>query len=143
MLSPRNNCNHSDVMRGSLSGDWRSSEIVDFSVISSYLHGHDEWAIRAAAGPLKRLKTATAPVLMPGAHARAPSIDGMSAPRAVCEAIAPLAADATCLDCGSAAKTLVRACCGRLSVATGTARARWLRWRAVSCWAEMLPIIHA
>jgi hypothetical protein len=60
-------------------------------------------------------------------------------PRAVYEAVRSAAADSSCFGSGSAAKTLVRACIGRLFVVAGTARARWLRQLAAVCWAEMLP----
>ena len=60
-------------------------------------------------------------------------------PRPVCEAARSAAADSPCLGSGSATKTLVRLCIGRLSVVAGTARARWLRQLAGACWAEVLP----
>ena len=60
-------------------------------------------------------------------------------PRPVCEAARSAAADSPCLGGGSATKTLVHPCIGRLSVVAGTARARWLRQLAAVCWAEMLP----
>ena len=84
-------------------------------------------------------KTAKAPVLMAEAWTRTPSIGrtGMLTP--VCEAARLAPADAACLGSGSAARTLVHPCIGRLSVAGGTARARWLRQLAAVCWAEVLP----
>eukprot|EP01044_Picomonas_judraskeda_P036956 COSAG03_NODE_16557_length_398_cov_0.842809_1_plen_61_part_01 len=57
--------------------------------------------------------------------------------RSVCEAASSAAADPPCLGSGSATKTLVHPCIGRVSVAAGTARARWLRQRAAVCWAEV------
>ena len=85
-------------------------------------------------------KTAKAPVLMAEAWTRTPSIGrtGMLTP--VCEAARLAPADAACLGSGSAARTLVHPCIGRLSVAGGTARARWLRQLAAVCWAEVLPV---
>ena len=59
--------------------------------------------------------------------------------RPVCEAARSAAADSPCLGSGSAAKTLVQPCIGRLSVVAGTAGARWLRQLAAVCWAEVLP----
>ena len=55
------------------------------------------------------------------------------------EAARSAAADSPCLGSGSASKTLVHACIGRVSVAAGTARARWLRQVVTACWAEVLP----
>ena len=60
-------------------------------------------------------------------------------PTPVCEAARSAPADAACLGSGSAARTLGHPCIGRLSVAGGTARARWLRQLAAVCWAEVLP----
>ena len=59
--------------------------------------------------------------------------------RPVCEAARSAAADSPCLGSGSATKTLVHPCVGRLFVVAGTACARWLRQLAAVCWAEMLP----
>ena len=70
-----------------------------------------------------------------------PSIERTTMLRPVCEAAKSAAVDAACLGSGSAAKTLVHTCLGRLSVAAGTARARWLRQLAAVCRAEVLPII--
>ena len=59
-------------------------------------------------------------------------------PRALCEAIEAAAVDAACLGSGSAAKPPFATCVGRLSVADGTARARWPRQVAAPRWAETL-----
>ena len=58
--------------------------------------------------------------------------------RPVCGVARSAPADAACLGSGSATRTLVHACIGRLSVVAGTARARWLRQLAAVCWAEVL-----
>jgi hypothetical protein len=87
---------------------------------------------------LKPTKTATAPVLMTQACFRAPSIGRTGVSRALCEAARSAVADSSCLGSGSAAKTLVRPCIGRLSVAAGTARARWLWQLAAACRAAVL-----
>ena len=88
-------------------------------------------------------KTAATPVLMAEAWVRAPSIGKTGAPRALCEAAASAAADTACLGRGSATKTQVRLCFGRLSVVAGTGRARWL-WQLVAvCWAEVPSIVAA
>ena len=50
------------------------------------------------------------------------------------------AADAACLGCGNATRTVVRSCIGRLSVVAGTAHARWCSPFAAVCWAEVLPV---
>ena len=84
-------------------------------------------------------KTAEAPVLMAEAWARTPSIARTGMPRPVCEAARSAAANSPYLGSGSATKTLVHACIGRLSVVAGTARARWMWQLAAVCWAEMLP----
>ena len=63
--------------------------------------------------------------------------------RPVCETARSAAADSPCLGSGSATKTLVHACIGRVSVAAGTARARWLRQLAAACWAEVSPTTTA
>ena len=60
-------------------------------------------------------------------------------PRPVCGAASSAAADSPCLGSGSATKTLLHPRIGRLSVAAGTARARWLRQLAAVCWAEEPP----
>ena len=92
---------------------------------------------------LKRRKTGRTPVLMVGAWVRAPSIGRSEPPGAACLAARSATAYAACLGSGSAAKTLARACIGRLSEPAGTGRARWL-WRlAGSCCAEVLPITIA
>jgi hypothetical protein len=67
----------------------------------------------------------------------------MAPSRLVCEAARSAPADAPCLGSGSAARTLVRACFGRVSVVGGTARARCLRQLAAVYKAEMLPAINA
>ena len=59
----------------------------------------------------------------------------------MCEATRSAAADTACLDCGSAAKTLVGACIGRLSAAAETGRAHWPWQLPVSCWGEVLPTV--
>eukprot|EP01047_Picozoa_sp_COSAG01_P107481 COSAG01_NODE_36497_length_517_cov_0.308612_1_plen_117_part_10 len=63
--------------------------------------------------------------------------------RPVCGVARSAPADAACLGSGSATKTLVHACIGRLSVVAGTARARWFSPFAVVCWAEVLPVAAA
>ena len=80
-------------------------------------------------------------MLVVGAWVRAPSIGRSKPLGAVCVAARSAAAYAACLGSGSAAKTLVHACIGRLSEPAGTGRARWLRRLAGSCCAEMLPDI--
>ncbi len=77
---------------------------------------------------------------MAGAWVRAPSIGRTAPSRALCEVARSSAADSPCLGCGSAARTLVHACIGRLSTVAGTARARWLRQLVAVCWAEALLI---
>ena len=69
------------------------------------------------------------------------SIGRTGMPRPVCEAARSAAADSPCLGGGSATKTLVHPCIGRLSVVAGTARARWMWQLAAVCWAEVLPFI--
>ena len=96
-----------------------------------------------ALGALKRTQTGRAPMLMVGAWVRAPSIGRSKPPGAVCLAVRSAAAYAACLVSGSAAKSLVHACIGRLSEPAGTGRARWLRRLAGICCAEMLPITAA
>ena len=59
--------------------------------------------------------------------------------RPVCGVARSAPADAACLGSGSATKTLVHRCIGRLSVAGGTARARWLRQLATAACATVLP----
>ena len=78
-------------------------------------------------------------MLMVGAWVRAPSIGRSEPPGAVCLAARSAAAYAACLVSGSAAKSLVHACIGRLSEPAGTGRARWLWLHAGSCYAETLP----
>ena len=63
--------------------------------------------------------------------------------RPVCGVARSAPADAACLGSGSATRTRVHACIGRLSVVAGTARARWLRQLAAICWAEVLPVTAA
>ena len=63
--------------------------------------------------------------------------------RPVCGVARSAPADAACLGSGSATRTLVHACIGRLSVVAGTARARCLRQLAAVYRAEMLPAINA
>ena len=80
---------------------------------------------------------------MAEAWARTPSIGRSEPPGAVCLAARSAAAYAACLGSGSARKTLVRACIGRLSEPAGTGCARGL-WRlAGSCRAEMLRVASA
>ena len=88
-------------------------------------------------------KTATAPRLIAEAWSRTPSIGKTGMPKPVCEAVRSTPADVPCLGSGSAARTLVQPCIGRVSVAAGTARARWLRQLAAICWAEVLPVTTA
>jgi hypothetical protein len=76
--------------------------------------------------------------MMAGAWVRAPSIGRKGVSRALCEAATSAAADTACLGCGSATKTRVRPCFGRLSVVAATGRARWLWQIVVACWAEVL-----
>jgi hypothetical protein len=70
---------------------------------------------------------------MAGAWVRAPSIEIMVPFRALCEAATAAAAEVACLGCGSATRTLVRACIERASEVAGTARARCLRQLAAVC----------
>ena len=121
--------------------------------------GTHEWGPNAAAaaaaaagrlprpdgclGALKRTKTGRAPMLMVGAWVRAPSIGRSEPPGALCLGARSAAACAACLGGGSAAKSLVRACIGRLSEPAGAGRARWLRRLAGSCCAEVLPVTAA
>ena len=97
-------------------------------------------AERSSAGGGRRhaRKTAKAPVLMAEAWARTPSIGRTGMPRPGCEAGRSAAAESLCLGSGSAAKTLVHARIGRLSVVAGTVRARWLRQLTTGCWAEVV-----
>ena len=88
--------------------------------------GAAERSAAAGAGRHAR-KTAKAPVLMVEAWARTPSIGRTGMLRPVCGVARSAPADAACLGSGSATRTLVHACIGRLSVVAGTARARWLR----------------
>ena len=97
----------------------------------------------AAGGRRHARKTAKAPVLMAEAWARTPSIARTGMPRPVCEAARSAAANSPYLGSGSATKTLVHACIGRLSVVAGTARARWMWQLAAVCLAEMPPITTA
>jgi hypothetical protein len=78
-------------------------------------------------------------MLMAKAWAHTPSIGRMGAPRPVCEVTRSAATDSPCLGSGSATKTLVHACVGRISVVAGTAHARCLWPLAVSYWAGVLP----
>ena len=88
---------------------------------------------------LNARKRAKVPVLMAEAWTRTPSIGRTGLLRPLCEVARSDRADSSCLGSGSAAKTLIPACIGRLSVAAGTARARWLRQLGTACWAETLP----
>ena len=63
--------------------------------------------------------------------------------RPVCEAPRSAAADSPCLGSGSATKTLVHPCIGRLSVVAGAACTRWLWQLAEVCWGEVLPVTTA
>ena len=86
-------------------------------------------------------ETAATPVLMAGAWVRAPSIARTGVSRGLCEAAASAAADTACRGRGSATKTRVRPCFGRLSMVAGTGCARWL-WQVVApCSAEVLPMV--
>ena len=91
---------------------------------------------------LKRTKTATAPVLIPGAYVRAPSIGRNGASRALREATRSAAGDTACIGSGSDAETLVRLRIGRPSVVAGSACARFLRQLAAVCCAEALLYIN-
>jgi hypothetical protein len=60
--------------------------------------------------------------------------------RPVCEAVRSAAADSPCLGSGSATKTLVPACIGRLSAVVGTGRAHCL-WQFIAIyWAETIHV---
>ena len=78
---------------------------------------------------------------MAEAWVRTHSIGRTGPHRSVCEAVTSATADAACLGCGNAARTVVGVCIGRLSVVAGTARARWCSAFAAVCWAEVLPVI--
>ena len=93
----------------------------------------------AAGGRRHARKTAKAPVLMAEAWSRTPSIGRTGMLRPVCEAARSAAAGSPCLGSGKATKILVQPCIGGLSVAAGTARARWVWQLATVCWAEVLP----
>ena len=97
------------------------------------------WSTRTVLRGLHARKTAKAPALMAEAWVRAPSIGRTGMPRPVCGAVRSATADSPRLGSGSATKTPVHACIGRLSVVAGTARARWLRQLAAVCWAEEPP----
>ena len=104
------------------------------------------WRVERPAGSTRTVlrglharKTAKAPELMAEAWVRAPSIGRTGMPRPVCGAVRSATADSPRLGSGSATKTPVHACIGRLSVVAGTARARWLRQLAAVCWAEEPP----
>jgi hypothetical protein len=57
------------------------------------------------------------------------------------ESASSAASDTSCLGRGSATKTHVRPCFGRLSMVAGTGCARWL-WQVVApCSAEVLPMV--
>ena len=102
-------------------------------------------AARGGAGlsVLNARKTARDPVLMAKAWVRTHSIGRTGPHRPACEAATSATADAACLGCGNAARTVVRVCIGRLSVVAGTAHARWCSPSAAVCWAEVLPVITA
>ncbi len=74
------------------------------------------------------------------AWVRTHSIGRMAPFRALCEAATSAAADAACVCCGNAARTVVCSCIGRLSVVAGTAHARWCSPFAAVCWAEALSV---
>jgi len=131
-------------------------------IVLSYLEqANDRWsalllfeATRAAAAAgraaapaglsvLNARKTARDPVLMAEAWVRTHSIGRTGPHRPACEAATSATADAACLGCGNAARTVVRVCIGRLSVVAGTARARWCSPFATICWAEVLPVTAA
>eukprot|EP01043_Picozoa_sp_COSAG02_P011945 COSAG02_NODE_449_length_22094_cov_4.917027_13_plen_207_part_00 len=78
----------------------------------------------AGLGVLDARKTARSPVLMAETWVQTPSIRRMGPCRAPCEATTSAAADAACLGCGSATRTVVRPCIVRLSLVSGTAHAR-------------------
>ena len=60
--------------------------------------------------------------------------------RPVCGVARSAPADAACLGSGSATRTLVHPCIGRLSVVAETASARWCSPFAAVCWAEAFPV---
>jgi hypothetical protein len=97
----------------------------------------------AGLGVLDARKTARAPVLMAETWVRTPSIRRTGPFRTPCEAATSATADAACLGCGSATRTVVRPCVVRLSLVTGNAHARWCSPFAAICWAEALAIIAA
>ncbi len=74
---------------------------------------------------------------------RTPSIRRKGPFRALCEAATSVTADAACLGYGSATRTVFCPCVVRLSVVTGTARARLFSPFDAVCWAEALPIAAA
>jgi hypothetical protein len=94
-------------------------------------------------GVLDARKTARAPVLMAETWVRTPSIRRTGPFRAPCEAATSATADAACLGCGSATRTVVRPCIVRLSLVAETARARWCSPFAAIWWAEALPVTAA
>jgi hypothetical protein len=94
-------------------------------------------------GVLDARKTARAPVVMVKTWVRTPSIRRTGQRRPLCEATTSAAADAACLGCGSATRTLARPCIGRLSEVTVAAHARWFSPFAAVCWADGLPITAA
>ena len=97
----------------------------------------------AGLSVLNARKTARDPVLMAEAWVRTHSIGRTGPHRPACEATTSATADAACLGCGNAARTVVRVCIGCLSVVAGTARARCCSPFAAVCWAEVLPVIAA
>ena len=100
-------------------------------------------AAGAGLSVLNARKTARDPVLMAEAWVRTHSIGRTGPHRPACEAATSATADAACLGCGNAARTVVRVCIGRLSVVAGTARARCCSPFAAVCWAEVLPVTAA
>ena len=100
-------------------------------------------AVGAGLSVLNARKTARDPELMAEAWVRTHSIGRTGPHRPACEAATSATADAACLGCSNAARTVVRVCIGRLSVVAGTARARWCSPFAAVCWAEVLPVTTA
>ncbi len=105
------------------------------------VRGDQSLAGATGLGVLDARKNARAPVLMVETWVRTPSIRRTGPFRAPCEATTSATADAVCLGCGSATRTMVRPCVVRLSVVTGTAHARWCSPFATICWAEVLPVV--
>eukprot|EP01043_Picozoa_sp_COSAG02_P027512 COSAG02_NODE_1628_length_11586_cov_3.954644_4_plen_257_part_00 len=97
----------------------------------------------AGLSVLNARKTARDLVLMAEAWVRTHSIGRTGPHRPTCKAATSAMADAACLGCGNAVRTVVRVCIGRLSVVARTAHARWCSPFAAVCLAEVLPVITA